>query len=159
MTNHIAFRKKALGSFFWLFLLQKLPLAFLAGVKLTKMDDDGAEATLKFKWLNQNPFRSIYFAAMQMAAELTTGLLLFQFRSAETPFSMLLVSVTANYHKKAIGKTRYTCKNGPEAAQYIPRMMKSEDGEIIIFSVEATNESNELIADFQFRWSCKASKA
>jgi len=86
--------------------------ANIAGVKLNKLDDKGSETQLKFKWINQNPFRSMYFAAMQMAAELATGLLLFQYIRKETKFSMLLVSVKADYHKKATGTIIYKCEQG-----------------------------------------------
>ncbi|PCJ67181.1 MAG: thioesterase [Bacteroidetes bacterium] len=156
--NNSLFRKQALGPFFWLFLLKKLPLAFIAGVKLKQLDDTGSITQLKFKWINQNPFRSIYFAAMQMAAELATGLLLFQFRDS-SPFSMLLVSTQADYHKKAIGIIYFSCNEGQKVSQYIKDMLLNPSGETIKLPVEAKNSAGELVANFLFTWSCKGNKA
>lgn len=153
------FRKQALGPFFWVFLLRKLPLAYIAGVKLKSMDDTGAETALKFRWINQNPFRSIYFAAMQMAAELATGLLLFQYMNKSTKFSMLLLTVNAHYHKKAVGKIIFQCTEGLSVDQYIQKMLQNPDGLKIELPVKAINETGDVVADFVFQWSCKPNKA
>ena len=149
-----AFRKKATGSFFWLFLLQKLPLAFLAGVKLKEIDDNGSITTLRHRWINQNPFRSMYFAAMQMAAELSTGLLLFQYINMDTRFSMLLLNVRANYHKNT-----FSCEEGSRVDNFVKDMLANPSGETIELEVKAKNESGDLVADFVFVWSCKSNKA
>jgi hypothetical protein len=153
------FRKQATGSFFWLFLLRKLPLAFIAGVKLDKFNSEGTKTRLKFRWINQNPFRSMYFAAMQMAAELSTGLLLFQYFDKDTRFSMLLVSVQANYSKKAVGTIIYECNEGQNADRFVKSMLNNPDGESIKLPVIAKNDNGEIVADFVFTWSCKKSKA
>ena len=34
-----------------------------------------ATVLMKYKWLNTNPFRSVYFACLQMAAEFSTGII------------------------------------------------------------------------------------
>jgi hypothetical protein len=154
-----AFRKKATGSFFWLFLLQKLPLAFLARVKLKEIDDNGSITTLRHRWINQNPFRSMYFAAMQMAAELSTGLLLFQYINRDTRFSMLLLNVRASYHKKAIGNITFSCEEGSRVDNFVKDMLANPSGETIELEVKAKNESGDLVADFVFVWSCKSNKA
>ena len=52
---------------FRLFLLMKLPAAFIAGVKVREMDEQRAVVSVPFKWLTQNPFRSTYFASLSMA--------------------------------------------------------------------------------------------
>ena len=153
--KHLVFRQKALGPYFWFFLLKKLPLAFFAGVKVINIDDQGSSTSLKFKWINQNPFHSIYFAAMQMAAELATGLLLFQYRSSATPFSMLLLRVEAEYHKKAVGKITFSCNEGNNVQSYINIIFSGNEGQVISMPVMAHNENGDLVADFIFSWSCK----
>lgn len=50
--------------FFKLFLILKLPLAFLAGVKLKFLNETQSTVQLKYNCLNKNPFKSIYFAAL-----------------------------------------------------------------------------------------------
>jgi hypothetical protein len=148
------FRNKVKSPYFKLFLLKKLPLAFIAGVKVKEFTVEHCTTSLKFKWLNQNPFNSMYFAAMQMGAELSTGLLLYQYLNKNQRFSMLLVSCSATYHKKATGVIQFTCKQGLEVESFVQDVMKSEEGEQIILRVTALSGKVE-VADFEFVWSCK----
>ena len=57
------------------FLLFKLPSAYISGVRVASINEKEAIATVKFRWINQNPFRSLYWAVQGMASELTTGIL------------------------------------------------------------------------------------
>src|SRR5437773_1785553 len=57
------------------FLWWKLPLAAIAGLRVRRLDAGACEVTVPFKWLTQNPFKSLYFAAHAMAAEMSTGAL------------------------------------------------------------------------------------
>lgn len=52
-------------------MLLKLPLAFVAKLRIDQMNMHQASVSLPFNYLNKNPFRSIYFAALSMAAELS----------------------------------------------------------------------------------------
>ena len=101
----------------------------------------------------------MYFAAMQMAAELSTGLLLFQYINRDTRFSMLLLNVRANYHKKAIGNITFSCEEGSRVDTFVKDMLANPAGETIELEVKAKNESGDLVADFVFVWSCKSNKA
>lgn len=154
----LAFRKKALSPFFKLFLLKNLPLAFIAGVRMKKLDDTGSETQLKFRWVNQNPFKSMYFAAMHMAAEFATGALLFQYLDMDFRFSMLLVNTQASFHKKAVGIIRFQCDMGANTTSFLKKISTQEDGDIIILKVRAINEQNDLVAEFAYHWSCKMKK-
>ncbi len=57
------------------FLMFKLPSAWLCGVRVEKIDANHCETRVKHRWINQNPFNSLYFAVQAMAAELSTGAL------------------------------------------------------------------------------------
>ena len=83
-----------------LFLFNKLPMAFLAGLKLLTLQEDTAMVSVRFKWLNQNPFRSMYFAVMAMAAELSTGILaVAQTYKSNPSVSMLVVKCEGEFYK------------------------------------------------------------
>ena len=58
-----------------LFMLAKLPMAYLAGLRVHSLSEERAEVIIRYKYLNKNPFNSIYFASLSMAAGLSTGLL------------------------------------------------------------------------------------
>ena len=57
-------------------MLLNLPAAWLSGVRLTLINENKCEVKVRFKWINQNPYRSMFWAVQGMAAELTTGMLL-----------------------------------------------------------------------------------
>jgi hypothetical protein len=70
-----AFRRQVLSpAKLRLFMLRKLPMAWLAGLRLTALTPAAATVTIRYKYLTQNPFRSIYFACLAMAAELASGI-------------------------------------------------------------------------------------
>lgn len=58
------------------YLLFQLPSAFFCGVRLKYLDSSKAIVSIKHSWFNKNPYKSIFWAAQGMAAELTTGSLL-----------------------------------------------------------------------------------
>jgi len=60
------------------FLFFKLPSAFICGVRAKQIDENKCVVTVKHRWMNQNPFNSMYFAVQAMAAELATGALVMQ---------------------------------------------------------------------------------
>jgi hypothetical protein len=57
------------------FLFFKLPSAFICGVRVKQLETNKGVVTVKHRWINQNPFNSMYFAVQAMAAELSTGAL------------------------------------------------------------------------------------
>ena len=57
------------------FLIFKLPAAFFCGVRTKVLDDAKCVVSVKHRWINQNPFNSMFWAVQGMAAELTTGAL------------------------------------------------------------------------------------
>src|SRR3954464_8703330 len=82
-------------------LWAKLPLAAFAGLRVKRLDENGAEVTLPAGWKTQNPFRSTYFAAHPMAAEMSTG--------ATVPY--LIEPVSARVSTLVTGlSARFTCK-------------------------------------------------
>lgn len=151
------FKKMILHSFkYYFFLLMKLPLAFFTGLKVTAINIDSATVCVKFKWLNQNPFRSIYFAVLAMAAELSTGLLAFGNIYKRNPtVSMLVTKMHAEFYKKAIGKISFTCNNGNEIAEAIEQAIHHHTPTQIQCESVGKNEQNEIVAKFYFEWSFK----
>jgi hypothetical protein len=81
-------------------MLFKLPAAWLTGVRILSISDTKCEVKVRFKWINQNPYRSMFWAVQGMAAELTTGMLLTKsIQESNTNISMLLVGNKSNFYK------------------------------------------------------------
>jgi hypothetical protein len=51
------------------FLMFKLPAAYICGVRVKEISAGTSIVTVRHKWINQNPFKSMYFAVQAMAAE------------------------------------------------------------------------------------------
>ena len=76
-----------------------LPAAF-AGLRIDEFDAGKCAVSLPYGWRTQNPFRSIYFAAQCMAAELSTGALaMLAIQSSNESVSMLVTNMSASFGK------------------------------------------------------------
>ncbi|GGF81584.1 DUF4442 domain-containing protein [Wenyingzhuangia marina] len=138
------------------FILYKLPSAYFCGVRLLDLKHDSAVAKVRFRWINQNPFKSIYFAVLAMAAELSTGtLVLKQTQESKLKFSTLVVGMNAQFLKKAVGEIRFTCADGAEIQQHIYTAMETREGVAFTLKSTGVDESGDEVARFEFSWSIK----
>ena len=155
--NKKLFQQKMLNPiFFKLFLILKLPLAFLAGVKLKSLNDTQSTVQLKYNCLNKNPFKSIYFAALSMAAELASGILAASFNYKNKPvISMLVVGVNIEFSKKAVGLIDFNCIQGKEIQDCINKSIKRKKGQTIVVTTTAKDEQGDIVAAFNITWSFK----
>jgi hypothetical protein len=154
------FQKLVNNSFlFRLYLLQRLPLGFIAGIKVKKLDNEQAITTIKYKWLTQNPFRSMYFACLAMAAEMSTGLLVINgIYKSKPAISMLIISNHASYHKKAVGKITFTCNDGKRISEIVEKAKQTGEAYVIELHAVGVDEAGDKVAEFVFSWSVKAKK-
>ena len=92
--------KKSLFSFNS-YIFFKLPSAWWSGVRFTKIEDSFSEVSVKYRWANQNPFGSMFWAIQGMAAELSTAVFLMLFiRQSKKNISMLVLNNKAKFSKK-----------------------------------------------------------
>jgi hypothetical protein len=139
-------------------MLFKLPAAWLTGVRLTLIDESKCEVKVRFKWINQNPYRSMFWAVQAMAAELTTGMLLTKsIQDSNSDISMLLVSNKSSFYKKAVGKTTFVCDEGEIAKQLINSTIKNTTSKAW-FKAKGYDEAGDQVSEFDFEWSCKKRK-
>ncbi len=141
---------------FRLFLLSKLPAAYFSGVRIREINEQSCQATVPFKWLTKNPFRSTYFASLAMAAEMTTGVLgLMQIYKREPSVSMLVVKVDSGYHKKADGRTRFTCADGALFEKAVDESISTGESRSVTARSVGVNERGEIVAEFYITWAFK----
>ena len=142
---------------FRLYLLQKLPLAYIAGIRVKELSTEKAITTVKFSWLTQNPFRSMYFACLAMAAEMSTGLLVINgVYNSKPAISMLIVKNQAIYNKKAIGKITFICVDGNIVNEAVNKAKTSGESVEINTTSIGKDEAGDIVAEFIFTWSMKA---
>lgn len=141
---------------FRMFLFSKLPAAYFAGVRIQEFTEDKCVATVPYKWLSQNPFRSTYFACLSMAAEMSTGsLAMAHLYKSDPPVSMLVVRVDAEYFKKATGKTFFTCADGLLFAKAIEAAKTTGEAQTVKAKSIGKNKEGEVVAEFFITWSFK----
>lgn len=152
-----AFIKRIESKFlFRFFLWMKLPVAFWCGVKLKHIDLKKSIATVPYKRLTQNPFKSTYFACLAMAAELSTGIFpLIAIQAASKKVSMLVVKLEAEYFKKATAVTFFTCEDGEKIFNAIEQTIASGQAVTIVCESVGKNAAGELVAKFFLTWSFK----
>ncbi len=138
------------------FIIFKLPAAFFCGVRVKELNSEMCISKVKFKWVNQNPFKSIYFAVLAMAAELSTGVLLLKkTKESNYKFSTLVIGLNGEFYKKAIGKIHFTCSEGKNLDDSIKKAIISNKGEAFKLSSIGVDEVGDEVAKFEFMWSIK----
>jgi hypothetical protein len=152
-----AFRRQVLNPVkLRLFLLRKLPMAWLAGLCLTALTPEAATVTIRYKYLTQNPFRSIYFAALAMAAELASGIQAMQHTQGGGAVSMLVVGLQADFTKKAVGLIAFTCPDGAAIAAAVAESRATGEGRTVVCTSTGRDAAGDVVAVFRVTWSFKA---
>lgn len=145
MTNPIVF---------WWAMLFKLPSAVFWRLKIKSLTLAKCEVGIPYFWRSQNPFQSIYFAALAGAAELSTGALCQLGMAGKGKFSMLVVDFRAEYHKKANQKIIFSCDQGDELVSLIDSLKPEDTGTLTMIST-GRNPQGETVAKFFVTWSFK----
>ena len=141
---------------FRLGLIKTLPLAAAAGLRLTRLDEEICNVVLPGGWRTQNPFRSTYFAAQSMAAEMSTGapasLLV---RSAPVSVSMLVTEIRGVFTKKIVGESVFTFGGVRAMREVVERAAGS--GEPVTFVARSVGQTADgtVAAEFEITWSFK----
>jgi Domain of unknown function (DUF4442) len=147
---------KVSASKFNQFLFFKLPSAFLCGVRVKLIDEKQCVVSVKHRWINQNPFGSMYFAVQAMAAELSTGaLVIAQIKNSGEKISMLVANNKSNFTKKATGRINFFCNDGHLIAEAIQKTIETGDGQTFWMKSIGTNEQGIQVSEMDFEWSIK----
>lgn len=138
------------------FLIFKLPSAYLCGVRLKELNNSKTIVTVTHRWINQNPFNSMYFAVQSMAAELSTGALVIKkIKESGKQISMLVTNHNGTFTKKAVGKIIFTCTDGHLIDEALNRTIATGEGQTFLLKSLGVNENNEQVSAYEFEWSVK----
>lgn len=138
------------------FIMFKLPSAYISGVRLTEVSNDKAVASVKHKWINQNPFKSMYWATQGMASELATGILLMKgVDNSQHKLSTLVTAQTGEFYKKATGRITFICDDGDKINSIIARAIHTKEGQKVLLTATGYNEEKEVVSYFTYTWSIK----
>ncbi|MFD1015853.1 DUF4442 domain-containing protein [Winogradskyella rapida] len=138
------------------YLMFKLPAAFFTGVRTKALNENSCVVQVKHRWVNQNPFRSMFWAVQGMAAELSTGaLVMTKIKASGRPISMLVASNNATFSKKATGVITFTCKEGHLIDAAIEKTIASGEGQTVWLNAKGVNKEGVEVSDFNFEWTLK----
>ncbi len=138
------------------FTFLKLPSAWWSGVRLKAIEENRAVTTVKYKWFNQNPFKSMFWAVQGMAAELSTGALVMnEIQKSGKNISMLVANNKAAFTKKATGRIVFTCEDGHLIYEAIQKTIKTGEGQTCWMKSVGINEDGVEVSTFHFEWTVK----
>ncbi|GAB1345215.1 DUF4442 domain-containing protein [Cloacibacterium normanense] len=120
------------------------------------MNDKICITKVKFSWLNQNPFNSMFWAVQGMAAEFSTGFLCAEkIRKSGKKISMLVVHNQAEFTKKAVGRVTFSCLQGKELDAVLQKAIETGEGQTLTMFSEGKDQKGDVVSKFAFTWSFK----
>jgi len=150
-------RRKMLNPFLLrLFMLAKLPLGLIAGLRIDELERERCSVSVPYGWRTTNPFRSTYFAALAMAAEFSTGALAnLAASSAPSSVAMLIVDLQGEFGKKATARATFTCEEGEQLFAAVAETMETGEPATAIVETVGRLPDGVEVARFKFTWSFK----
>jgi hypothetical protein len=143
-------------SAFRLYLWKSLPLAAVAGLRLRSLDASGCSVALPGGWRTQNPFRSTYFAAQAMAAEMSTGAPAFMLvQGASASVAMILREIRAVFSKRIQGRSSFTFSDVAGMQAVVERAARSGESEMYTGRSTGHTADGAVAAEFDITWSFK----
>ena len=138
------------------FTFFKLPSVYWLGIRVKSISESTCSVKVKHRWINQNPFKSLFWAVQGMAAELSTGAMVMScIEDSNQNISMLVVNNKATFLKKATGSITFTCNDGELIKQAIKNAIASGIGKTCWMKAEGVNEDGTLVSVFEFEWTVK----
>ena len=131
-------------------MVRHLPMGFLTGMRIAVLNEDECQVVLKDRWWIRNPFGSVFWAVMGMAAELSTGALVYAY--AGSGYKFILVGMEAKFYKKVKGKSYYFCSSGPGLKRVLEMLNSSGQSGVIHMPVVAKDPNDQVLAEFSFSW-------
>lgn len=150
-------RRRVLGGLpVALWMWRSLPLAAFAGLRVVRLDEAACTVRLPGGWRTRNPFRSTYFAAQAMAAEMSTGApALVLLRDVPASVAMLVVSLRASYAKKLVGAGAFTFEDVAGMKEAIGRAAASDEPVAFTARSVGRDAGDGVVAEFEVTWSFK----
>jgi hypothetical protein len=138
------------------FTFFSLPAAWWCGVRLRELGPKKAVVTVKYRWINQNPFKSMFWAVQGMAAELSTGAMVIdQIKQYDRRISMLVARNKAVFTKKARGKITFVCEDGHKIKEALEQTVATAEGQTFWMNSVGRDEAGDQVASFDFEWTVK----
>ena len=139
-----------------IFTFFKLPSVFWLGIRVKTISKETCTVTVRHRWINQNPFKSLFWAVQGMAAELSTGAMVMScIKERDQRISMLVANNKASFFKKATGRITFTCNDGLKIKEAITQTIATGEGQTCWMKAAGVNEEGIIVSVFEFEWTVK----
>ncbi len=154
LKNSEDFRRRISRPFvFRKYLLKQVPLAFISGARLIKLDDTTAKVSIPFRYINKNPFGSMYLNSLAIGAELAGGILVMMYTLNSSPrIRAIIVESNAKYYRKAKSKVYFTSDAGYKIYNTIKYVYSLPTISNVVTKCCCKDKNGENIAEFNFIW-------
>ena len=141
---------------FRLFVFFKVPFLFWSGTKMVQLDERQSITKVRYKFLNTNPFKSMYFAVQSMAAEFATAAhALMAIEGASEKVVFIVVKCEGEFYKKVEGVVWFKAASYEGFKAAVAQAI--ETGEQVEYRAKAEGvlEDGTVATHFYFTWSFK----
>lgn len=139
-----------------LYYLKSLPMGLISGIKLIELDQKKSVVVVPNRWLNKNPFKSMYFAVQSMAAELSTAApVMLALKGCDASIALIIVELRAEFIKKAQSKISFVCVDYEDISNAIAGLQQAGDTATVTAKTIGKDTSGDEVAIFYFTWSFK----
>ena len=106
---------------------------------------------------HQNPFKSTYWAAQGMAAEMASGVIPMAYvRAANVPIRMILAGVSGNFVKMCKGPSTFTCKVQDQVKKAMQETLTSGQSVQCNLMSVGRDSTGDTVSEWSFEWSFRA---
>lgn len=139
-----------------LYYLKNLPMGFISGIRLIHLDQNKSVVTVPNRWLNKNPFRSMYFAVQSMAAELSTAApVMLALHGFDADIALIIVNIKADFVKKAQSELTFVCLDYEQIYNTISGLAQAGDSATVMAKTTGKDADGDEVATFYFTWAFK----
>lgn len=141
---------------FKVYLVAKLPLALVAGLRLCRLDEAACTVSLPGGWRTRNPFASTYFAAHLMAAEMSTGApAMVLVAGASASVALILREIRAVFTKRLQGEGLFTFDDVAGMRAAVERAAAGTESESYTGRAVGRTADGTVVSEFEISWSFK----
>ena len=135
----------------------KVPLNFMTGMRIRELNEESCKVSVPYKWLNKNPFKSIFWAVLGMAGEMSCGALVVMYTYRLKPSVSIIVGhCSAEFVSKGTDLTTFECHDGERIAETVKRAVQTGEPQDVLCRTTGYSEAGEEVAHFTFIWKMKA---
>jgi hypothetical protein len=141
---------------FFIYMLFRMPLGAFAGLRCQHIDELVCEVSLASGWRTWNPFRSTYWAAQGMAAELATAVGPVSYaRSLDVSMQTLVKSCSGQFHRQAKSRLHFRCEDLGILKEGIEKAVQTNEAVAVTSNVTGRDIHGEVVSTWQFEWHFK----